>query len=284
MILKYFITGIITIGALSFHPLQAKMIPSVLLENYRYEIHAHQAGLVKLLIKKGDRVQQNTPLLELDTQELQIKLELTTLKVAKNQARLKQLQIKKKRNDQKRARKQELAQLKLSQQKALHTAGGLSNNGLRLAQIDYDLETLRQEEDDLTLAELDLKESKLKLKQLLFKQKQSVQTAPASGQITDLFVRSGEWVNSGQKVMELLSINPLFAKIMIPIKQAASLKKDQVVKIVINQGRKTIKAKGTVNFISDEVDPLDQTIKIFIKINNDQLLYKPGTRLRINVP
>ncbi|PCI25872.1 MAG: hypothetical protein COB67_10555 [SAR324 cluster bacterium] len=263
---------------------QAELIPSVFIENYRYTIFSSQKGRIKILVAKGDQVQKGDRLFELGIEELQVKLDLASLRIEKSKARLKQLERSKQRKDQKSAKALEQAKLKFSQQKALHAAGELSLNALQLAQVEHDLVVLSEEEEFLTLAQLDLKENQLRLKQLKLEYQSRTESAPATGQVTELFVRSVEWVNKGQKVIELLSINPLFTKIMIPIKKARAFKRNETFKIFINHGADMIETQGIIDYISDEVDPLDQTVKIFLKIENDTLQLKPGTRVRIELP
>jgi|GEM_PF-2674948 len=283
--LKFSFLGISLVTLfLSTDVLFAKSLPSILLENHRYVIHSKQSGPIKLLISRGDRVLGNERLFEIGLDEIQIKLDLTGLKVRKAEAQLKKLQVEKDRINKKNIKKLEQARLKFAQKEALLVAGGLSEDAFKLAQINYDLAALQKEADDLTLSILELEESKLLLSQIEWDRNNRIHRAVVDGQISNLFVRSGEWVKQGQKVLELLSINPLYTKIMVPINSVNKFKKDQAFKIYVDQGGQVVKTVGTLDYISDEVDPLDQTVKLLIKINNDQRLFKPGTRLRVEIP
>ncbi len=250
--------------------LQAKSIPSVLLENFKLSITARQSGMVRIIAEEGAHVSKNEALFEVGTERLQLKLHLATLQHQKAATQLQKLQ--------------KLALLLFEQKKQLHEAGGISNDAFEIARLEYELEIQPTSEGNVAIASLAVEEKRIKVDLLKLDLNQAKYLAIAQGQVTKIYVQDKQRVQIGEKVMDLLSINPLFIALNVSLTKLRKYSANTELKTQIDTGSGIVKADGILIYKIDELDGVDQVGRILIKINNDKDLFKPGMRVKVVLP
>jgi len=100
-------------------------------------------------------------------------------------------------------------------------------------------------------------------------------TAPFSGRIGIVSTNPGQFVNSGDKLMTLQTIDPIFIDFTMPQSVADQLRKDQIVHLNADAfGQKTF--EGKVTAISPKVDSNTRNIQVEALIRNPDKKLLPG--------
>ncbi|MBL9083740.1 MAG: efflux RND transporter periplasmic adaptor subunit [Planctomycetales bacterium] len=104
-------------------------------------------------------------------------------------------------------------------------------------------------------------------------------SAPTSGVVTQLHRRSGEWVKPGDVVLRLMRVDPLRIEGFVSAATAARLKPGMSARfqapISDEPSRDFV---GKLTFVSPEVDPVNGEVRLFVEVNNRELLLRPGLR------
>ena len=264
--------------ALNNVSLFAQSISTVLLEDLRLTILARQPGPIHLNVAEGERVLANQKLFDIDSKNLAIKLKLAVLQHKKSVSRQKRLTAPKTENEVK------LAKARFEQKKRLFEAGGISRDAFEIDMLEHELEKQPSRLEDLAIASFETEERQLEVELAKVRFENGFYSAPANGQVIRLYVRDQQWLTSGQKVMDFLSVNPLFVALDIPIKKLMMFSPQMKLNLKIETGNETTEFEGTIVYIIDELDAVDQVGRILIQINNEKQLFKPGMRVRVDLP
>lgn len=111
--------------------------------------------------------------------------------------------------------------------------------------------------------------------------------APLAGMVVQVDRRAGEWVEPGETVLRMLRIDRLRAEGFVHADDAtAELVGRPVVFTVESPGRPPVRGEGKVTFISPEINPVNNQVKIWAEIDNPKLALRPGLqgRLMIRLP
>lgn len=103
--------------------------------------------------------------------------------------------------------------------------------------------------------------------------------APFDGQVIQSLVDQGSLVRSGMKLGEFASSNNYELDISIPLSELNFIKVGTNVEISNDDLNLYFEAK--INRISDVIDPLTQTVKAYLNLNNNKL--KDGMYLKVNL-
>ena len=246
--------------------LKAESTASVLMENFKTAVAARQSGTVDLYVNEGGQLKSGDKICEVNAKKFQLRMKLADLKYRQAALSFK------------------IAQIKYQRKKELFEAGGISEDAFELLRMEHELSAPQSNEGDITLAQMDLEEKQLEKELLKLEIHNAIYKAPASGQVVKLHVRDKQWVVAGQKLYDFLSIEPLFVALNIPLKQLSKIKTEMVLTLDIDSGNGIIKATGTVDYMIDELDTVDQNARILIRIQNENKLLKPGMRVKVNLP
>jgi len=85
-------------------------------------------------------------------------------------------------------------------------------------------------------------------------------TAPLSGTVTAVHFKVGEAVSQSNVLADLIDLKRLAVALHVPSPEAAALRLGQAV--TINAGNKDTNEPGTVTFISPQIDPLTDTVRV----------------------
>lgn len=116
--------------------------------------------------------------------------------------------------------------------------------------------------NDLSLAQLKLEQRNIR--------------APFDGVIAKVERQVGEWVEPGAPVARLIGLNVLRAEGFLPAQNAVSNLVGKPVRIQLNSGAGTDSIRGTVTFVSSEIDPINMQVRFYAEFDNADLVARPG--------
>jgi membrane fusion protein (multidrug efflux system) len=107
--------------------------------------------------------------------------------------------------------------------------------------------------------------------------------APFSGRVGVVSINPGQFINSGDKIMTLQTIDPIFVDFTIPQSLVAQIKKDQIVRVNSDAFGDQF-FKGKITAISPKVDPNTRNIQVEALVSNPDKKLLPGmfTNLKID--
>jgi len=274
---KSFLLGWILVLTVNF--LYAETLPTVLRENFKVTLSASQQGPIILYVDFGDQVAKGDKLFGWESNELALKVKLASLQW--EQAKASESKAKNKRT----ADEIKKSKLQFEQQEALYSSGGISPDAYEIAKVEYKLAIQDSRAEDIIIAEsnVNVKQHQLRLAEIELEKATSI--AHADARVHQVLVQPNEFVRAGQEVLILLNINPLHVLINIPLDRISKVKLNSSMDLqVLTGGNNTIKIKGVIKHISDEVDAVSQTVSVRLEIDNKEKLFKPGMRAQVVLP
>jgi multidrug efflux pump subunit AcrA (membrane-fusion protein) len=135
-----------------------------------------------------------------------------------------------------------------------------------------------------TLAGLqaDLKQHDVEAAELTLAQRSAV--SPIDGVVVELPRRAGEWVQPGEKVARVIRLNRLRAEGFLPLAKASPALVDRPALIEVGGGDgPTVTRRGRITFVSPDVDPINQEVRIWAEFENPDGTLLPGLRATIRI-
>lgn len=129
---------------------------------------------------------------------------------------------------------------------------------------------------DLEIAVIDLKNARQKLSQKRL-------VAPTNGVITHLAKEVGEWVQAGDKVVEIIDVDEVHAVFFLPFAQARSLRVGQTVDVLVPQVQ-SAPVVGRIFFIAPGLDASSGLITLKAAIDNRSRRFRPGLAGTVRLP
>ena len=120
----------------------------------------------------------------------------------------------------------------------------------------------------LALAKSELAEAKLQLERRRLK-------APFAATVVAVIRQPGEWVEPGSIVLRLIQLDRLRVEGFVSADQATGIQSGQRVRIVFpgNVGKPV---SGEITFVSPEVEPVNQQVRIWAEFENPERRIRPG--------
>jgi macrolide-specific efflux system membrane fusion protein len=155
---------------------------------------------------------------------------------------------------------------------------------LRLAadksELEIDQALHEQETAELTSR---LKETEMKLAQQAVERRTIV--SPISGMVVQVNSQRGEWVQAGKTVIRVLRLDRLRVEGFVHSKRLTGDLVGRKATLTVDLPDKPgAQFAGTVVFVSPEIDPVNQTVRVWAEIDNSQLLLRPGLRGKVTIP
>jgi multidrug efflux pump subunit AcrA (membrane-fusion protein) len=167
--------------------------------------------------------------------------------------------------------------LKLNAKKA-----GMRTQALNVEAADLDI---RETESLKQLAELqaELKRSDVDAAELNVAQRLTV--SPIAGVVVELPRQTGEWVQPGEKVARVIRLSRLRAEGFLPLAKASSSLVGKTVTVeVATTERGRVARPGRITFVSPDVDPINQEVRVWAEFDNPEGMLLPGLRASIRIP
>ncbi len=237
------------------------------------EVPAQQIGVLReIAVEEGAVVEVGAVLARLDARQAE-------LDVAK--ARLEAAQAAAKANNRTKVEYAEKslevarAELKRSQESIAQFAKSISQSQIDVEQLTVEKLTLerKQAEHELELDRfaLQLKEQELAAAELKL-ELHEVQ-APFAGAVVLVRGRVGEWVEVGAPVVRLVAVDTLRAEGFLAVENVAS---DLVGREVVFRSDTGTVAKGTLRFVSPEMDAVTRQVRVWAELANPTGEFRSG--------
>lgn len=176
------------------------------------------------------------------------------------------------------------AELRRSTESIERFANSVSQSQVDVEQLTVDKTKLEAEQArfDLEIAELESKSKQNEMAAARTQLERRRIVAPIDGQIVQVFVRLGEWVEPGQKALRIVNINRLKAEGFLPADVAVAELRGAPVRLTIDAGGESNAAfAGTIAFVSPEVDPITGQVRVWAAIDNRAGSLRPGQSVRM---
>jgi len=217
------------------------------------EIAAEVAGrITEIVVDEGRAVTADDPVLSIDPERRTLEVDRTRARVDEARAALREQQ-------REYARVTELRGRKVASQTQLDQA----ETALALAQS-----RLVAAEADLGVAERALRDATVR--------------APFSGLIAERFVSRGEFVAPGQKLFELVSLDPIEVEFRLTEVDSSRAALGQTVAVRVAPFPDEV-FEGRVTVVSPIIDESSRTLRVKARIDNADERLRPGLFARIDL-
>ena len=156
-----------------------------------------------------------------------------------------------------------------------------------LAQTVYDRDKAQLDAEAVSKAQVDADAADLKNRRALVAQqgalvdKKTIR-APFGGKLGITMVNPGQYLNPGDKLVTLQSIDPVYVDFYVPQQQLPQIALGQKV-VLVADAYKGQNFYGTVNAISPKVDPTTRNVQMEATIPNPKRLLLPGMFATVSV-
>jgi RND family efflux transporter MFP subunit len=207
--------------------------------------------ITKIFVKSGDRVNDGTPLMQIDPLKQEATANSQEATRAAREAALK------------------LATEQLNRAKRLAAEGVVSKQELDQAQAAYD-----SAQAEVKALEAQVREQQVQLRYYRI-------TAPTSGIIGDVPVHVGDRVENSTVLTSISQPGALEAYIEVPVERAKDLAIGKKVELVDTS--RDIVGTSHITFISPQVSPNSQTILVKAQVDNNNGLFRTDQLVRARI-
>ncbi len=245
-----------------------------------------QGLLASMSVSEGDMVQVGSPLAQIDDAEATLLQKRATLEL--------ELQKEKVNNDVAIRTAQKAVDYHRAQRDRLDhaahnlpgsvSASELEEHRFNAVQAELKLEDAQHDHriDQQTMAlkgvEVDLGKHNVEIRRIV---------SPLNGVVVEILKHPGEWVEPGEKVLRIVSIDRLRAEGLIHVsKLPANLVGAPVTISVELPGKGATTFSGKVIFVSPEISPVNGQTRVWAEIDNTDGQLRPGLRpqMKIQMP
>ena len=156
---------------------------------------------------------------------------------------------------------------------ALNAAAELSASVLKRDKAQFDAQAIAQAQVDADSADLKSKRA-LAAQQQAIIDKKTIR-APFSGKLGITTVNPGQYVNPGDKIVTLQTIDPIYVDFNLPQKQIGALQVGQVVNVT-SDGFSGVTFPGKITAISPKVDTATRNVVVEATLSNPKRQLLPG--------
>src|SRR5262249_946028 len=172
------------------------------------------------------------------------------------------------------------ADAELAQQRALEAAADLAATVYERDKVQYEVEAISKAQLDADSADLRNKRAQAAAQAALVAKK--IIRAPFAGRLGITTVNPGQYLNAGDKVVTLQSLDPIYVDFKLPQQQLASIAAGQVVNITTD-AYPGAKFTGKITAIDPHVDPSTRNFQAEATIPNQDRKLTPGMFSRVAV-
>jgi membrane fusion protein (multidrug efflux system) len=179
---------------------------------------------------------------------------------------------------------QVLAQLNVdadvAQLQALQAAADLAQTVYDRDKAQFDIEAIAKAQVDADAADLKSKRAQVAQQQALIDKKTI--RAPFSGKLGISTVNPGQYLNPGDKLVTLQTIDPIYVDFFLPQQQLPQIAIGQNV-IVSTDAYKGVSFPGKINAINPKVDPNTRNVQVEATIPNAKRQLLPGMFANVKI-
>jgi macrolide-specific efflux system membrane fusion protein len=239
-------------------------------------VSSRDAGVVKeLLVKPNDDINRNSVVVRLTDQihQTDVQAARTRLEIAQQESE-NDVDLRYAQKSAEVANKElERARVAIASYAKAVSKTELERTELQLEQALLSAEQARQE---MSVNELTTRLKATELETAELNLAKRIVTAPFDGQVAEVLVQPGEWVDLGQPVARLDNLKKLRIVALVPEQHLVSVAKDQGASLDLELGSKKMTASGVVSYISPEINPVNREFTIWVDIDNSKGELRPG--------
>lgn len=168
----------------------------------------------------------------------------------------------------------------LAQLRALEAAAELAASVLARDRQQFAVQAISQAQIDSDLADVKSRKA-LAAQQAALVDKKTIR-APFAGKLGITTVNPGQYLNPGDKIVTLQTIDPIYVDFYIPQKQLGGLQVGQALKLSSDAHADTAFA-GKVSAISSKVDAATRNVQVEATVANPQRRLLPGMFANVHV-
>jgi len=172
------------------------------------------------------------------------------------------------------------ADAEIAQQQALEAAAELSATVYKRDQEQYDAEAISKAQLDADAADLKNKRAQANAQKALVAKK--IIRAPFAGRLGITTVNPGQYLNTGDKVVTLQAVDPIYVDFKLPQQQLAQIANGQSVNLTTDSFP-GVKFVGKINAIDPRVDASTRNFQAEATIPNPDRKLLPGMFARVAV-
>ena len=158
---------------------------------------------------------------------------------------------------------------------------------LKKSRLDAEREQLKidQAKRDIQVAKLETELKSRQLEAANARVAYRTLTSPVSGQVVEIFVQPGEWVNSGEPIMRIIGLKRMRVMATVDGNRFDRSLLGKAVELLVDtppSGQAT-SFPGKITFVSPEMDPSTGHIRIWAEVENTELRLRSGARGRLKI-
>jgi multidrug efflux pump subunit AcrA (membrane-fusion protein) len=169
--------------------------------------------------------------------------------------------------------REELRRAKEAVAKIPDTISQTEMDRLALA-VDQALLGVRKAEQEQVLADLEVQQKHADLRAARLQRERRSIVAPLDGIVVRIDLKPGEWVEPGKKVVRIAHLDVLRVEGVLDATVAASLPPQAEAEF--RTQRTNVSLTGRVVFVSPEVDPFTQQVRVIANVKNEKREVRPG--------
>jgi macrolide-specific efflux system membrane fusion protein len=265
---------------LATEPVEVEAVVLRLLEEA--EVPAQESGVItQIAAREGQRVVRGELLAQIDDQVAQLAAAAAELQFnvasakATNDVRLRFAQ---------KALEVSEAELKRSTESVERFAKSVSQSQLDVERLTVEKNRLELEQagHEYHVAQLEMKVKDHERTAARAAVARRRIAAPFNGIVVQVLVRQGEWVESGRQALRIVSVDRLKAEGFLPAHLAKGNLSEATVKLTTSgEGDNAESFTGKIVFVSPEVDPITNQVRIWAEIDNRDGRLRPGQPVKM---
>ncbi|MGZ5790311.1 MAG: efflux RND transporter periplasmic adaptor subunit [Burkholderiaceae bacterium] len=161
----------------------------------------------------------------------------------------------------------------IAQLHSLEAAAELSATVLARDRLQLEAQAISQAQVDNDVADLKSRKALVAQQAALVAKKTIL--APFSGRLGITTVNPGQYVNPGDKIVTLQTIDPIYVDFFVPQKQLASLSVGQSLGLR-NDAFSGVAFPGKITAINSKIDPATRNVQVEATVSNNKRLLIPG--------
>ncbi|HKU27289.1 MAG TPA: efflux RND transporter periplasmic adaptor subunit [Candidatus Sulfotelmatobacter sp.] len=240
----------------------------IVVEN-QVDVAAQRGGVVtQILAEPGTRVRQGQLLAKLDDRQLNADLEAARAKTASIEADLNNWKAEAKvlEADFQRAKKMWEAKL-IPEEQFEHARYKAEADQWDVRRVEQLLVNSRDSEQSL---ELELAKTQI--------------TAPFDGIVARRYIRVGQTVTIGERLLWVTATAPLRVRFTLPSRFLNQIKPGQQIGVKVNDGDPKISHQAKIMQVSPVVDPASGTIEVLAELTGSVQDLRPGMQADVHLP
>lgn len=172
------------------------------------------------------------------------------------------------------------AELSRSQESIEKFARSISQSQIDVERLTHEKARLEHEQaverGAQASLELKLHETRLEAARVELQRRRII--APLAGVVVESLVRPGEWLEPGQKAFRIVRTDRLKAEGFVDSADSIHLSPGLSVRVGGPQG-----VQGRLVFVSPEVDPITNQVRVWAQVDNTEGLLRPGARIDLSI-